>query len=139
MTAYRLKGASGAVINQSWTLGPRTLIGSGPDCDIRIENNGIAQQHAELIVTESEIVLSRLEPGAALFVNGKSVTDTWLSSGDEVRIADCRWVLQAPGLKPKKILTREAIRRRRSLIPWLLVGGLIAAGTLAWWLGYLPF
>ena len=48
MSTYRLKGASGAVINQAFTLGTKTLIGSADDCDLRIENNGIEPRHAEI-------------------------------------------------------------------------------------------
>ena len=42
MSIYRLKGASGAVINQSHTLGEKTLIGRADDCDLRIDQDGVA-------------------------------------------------------------------------------------------------
>jgi len=36
LSIYRLKGASGAVINQSHVLGKRTVIGRADDCDLRV-------------------------------------------------------------------------------------------------------
>ena len=37
MSSYRLKGASGAVINQSFTIGEQTVIGRADDCDLRLD------------------------------------------------------------------------------------------------------
>ena len=62
-----------------------------------------------------------------------------LASGDEIRIGNCRWVLQAPGLRPEKVLTAEAVKPQRSYLPWLVVGGLLAAAAASWYLGLLSF
>ena len=62
-----------------------------------------------------------------------------MTSGDEIRIANCRFVLQAPGLRPDKVLTAEATRPRRAYLPWLIVGGLLAAAAAAWYSGLLSF
>jgi phosphohistidine phosphatase SixA len=72
-------------------------------------------------------------------LNGEAVEHAILASGDEIRIANCRWVLQAPGLRPEKVLTSEAVRTRRSYVPWLITAGLLAAAGLAWYQGLLPF
>ena len=56
-----------------------------------------------------------------------------------LQIANCRFVLQAPGLKPSKVLTAEALRPRRSYVPWLIVAALLTAATLAWYTGLLSF
>ena len=49
MSTYRLKGASGAVINQSYTLGARTVIGRADECDLRLDQEDVAARHAEII------------------------------------------------------------------------------------------
>ena len=72
-------------------------------------------------------------------MNGEAVQSASLGSGDEIRIANCRFVLQAPGLRPEKVLTEEAVARRRGWIPWLIAGGLVAAATAAWFAGLLTF
>lgn len=139
MSTYRLKGASGAVINQAFTLSAKTSIGSGPDCDLRVESEGIAPRHAEIIEENGALLLKNLDSSAKTLLNGEAVSEVLLSSGDEIRIANCRWVLQAPGLRPERVLTGQAVQAKRSYLPWLIAGALVAAGALAWYRGWLPF
>jgi hypothetical protein len=139
MSAYRLKGASGAVINQVFTLGDRTLIGSGKDCDISTSPDDVEKHHAEVTLQDGALILHNLGAQGATLLNGEPVEQASLVSGDEIRIANCRWVLQAPGLRPQKVLTDEAIVRQRNWIPWLIVAGLLAAAALAWQRGMMPF
>ena len=139
MSTYRLKGASGAVINQSFTLGDRTLIGSAEDCDVRIDSDGAGRQHAEIIEEDGSLILRNLASPGATLLNGEPVEQASLGSGDEIRIANCRWVLQAPGLRPQKVLTSEAVQPKRSYLLWLIVAGLLAAAAMAWQRGWLPF
>jgi predicted component of type VI protein secretion system len=139
MSSYRLKGASGAVINQSFTLGERTVVGRADDCDLRLDQDGVANRHVEILASEGRLVLRRLDPSAEVLLNGRAVETAELASGDEVRVANCRFVLQAPGLRPAKVLTSEAVSRRRGYLPWLIVGLLLAAAGAAWYAGFLTF
>jgi len=140
MSIYRLKGASGAVINQSHTLGDRTVIGRADDCDLRVDQDGVAPHHAEISDDgQGGLTLANLAERGETMLNGETVQKASLASGDEIRIASCRWVLQAPGLRPDRVLTAEAVGRRRGWIPWAVVAALLAAGGAAWYLGYLPF
>lgn len=140
MTIFRLKGASGAVINQSHALGARTLIGRADDCDLRVDQDGVAGRHAEVVEDgQGGLTLNHLADGYETALNGEAVQSAALASGDEIRIANCRWVLQAPGLRPEKVLTEQAVARRRGWIPWAIVAGLLAAGAAAWYFGLLPF
>ncbi len=139
MSTYRLKGASGAVINQSFTLRDRTLIGSAEDCDVRIDNDGAAMQHAEIIEEDGSLILRNLASPGATLLNGEPVEQASLGSGDEIRIANCRWVLQAPGLRPQKVLTSDAVQPQRNWVLWLIVASLLAAAILAWQRGWLPW
>lgn len=137
MSTYRLKGASGVVINQSFILGDRTLIGSAEECNVRIDSDAVEKQHAEIIEQDGALILRNLAPPGATLLNGQPVEQASLDSGDEIRIANCRWVLQAPGLRPPKVLTRDAVQAQRSWLLWLIVGVLFAAATLAWQSGWL--
>jgi hypothetical protein len=140
MSTYRLKGASGAVINQSFTLGERTLIGRADDCDLRVDQDGVQGRHAEIIQeSEGGLTLAHLAGDGETRLNGEPVQTASLASGDEIRIANCRWVLQAPGLRPEKVLTDQATRARRSHLPWLIPLLLVSAGAAAWYHGLLPF
>jgi predicted component of type VI protein secretion system len=140
MSIYRLKGASGAVINQSFTLGDRTVIGRADDCDLRLDQEGVAPRHAAIVLdSDGRLQLQDLDSGAETLLNGQAVRSAQLASGDEIRIANCRFVLQAPGLRPEKVLTPAATRPRRGYLPWLIVGGLLAAAAGAWYAGLLSF
>jgi len=140
MSIYRLKGASGPVINQAFRLNPVTVIGSAEECDLRIEAEGVAARHAEIREIEAGgLMLSNLDPDFETLLNGERVKNTGLASGDELRIGNCRWVLQAPGLRPEKVLTGAAIETKRSYMPWLITALLLAAAGLAWSRGWLPF
>jgi len=139
MGTYRLKGASGAVANQAFALGAKTVIGSAEDCDLRVESDGVEPRHAEITGEQDALLLKNLASQAETLLNGEAVDQASLASGDEIRIANCRWVLQAPGLRPQKVLTGIAVRPRRSYLPWLIVGGLLAAAVLSWQRGWLPF
>ncbi len=140
MSTFRLKGASGPVINQSFTLGKRTVVGRADDCDVRLDQPGIAAHHAEILANDGgSLALRRLDPAAELLLNGQAVETAELSSGDEIRLAGCRFVLQAPGLRPTRVLTEEAVGRRRSWLPWLVVAVLLAAAVAAWYTGLLSF
>ena len=59
-----------------------------------------------------------------------------LGGGDEIRIGTQRLILQAPGLRPERVLTDEAARPRRSPWPWLLAAGAAAAAGAGWYLGW---
>ena len=140
MNTYRLKGASGAVINQAFTLERTTSIGRAEDCELRINADGVASRHAEIHEAEDgALIIRNLDPSFETLLNGDAVDEASLASGDEIRIANCRWVLQAPGLRPEKVLTAEAVRSQRSYLPWLIVGGLLAAAAASWQRGLLPF
>jgi predicted component of type VI protein secretion system len=139
MGTYRLKGASGAFINQSFALGARTVIGRADDCDLRLDQDGVAARHAEISEAEGGLVLSRLDPAGEVLLNGQAVERAGLSSGDEIRIANCRFVLQAPGLRPQTVLTPAAVRPQRRYLPWLIVAALLAAAGGAWYAGLLQF
>jgi len=140
VSIYRLKGASGAVINQSHTLGERTLIGRADDCDLRVDQEDVAPHHAEVLDDgRGGLMLRHLAEKNQTLLNGEAVDQAGLASGDEIRIANCRWVLQAPGLRPEKVLTEHAVAKRRGYIPWLIAAGLLAAAGAAWYAGLLNF
>ena len=140
MSIYRLKGASGTVINQSFTLGQRTLIGRADDCDLRIDQDGVSGHHAEILDQgKGGLRLNHLADEGETLLNGEVVASAGLGSGDEIRIVNCRWVLQAPGLRPEKVLTEKAVSSKRSWIPWVIVTGLLGAAAAAWYFGLLPF
>jgi len=141
MNTYRLKGASGKVAGQTKALGQLTSLGSDIGCDLVIEDEKVSPRQAEIrLEADGGLRLVQLDEAFPTLLNGKPVTDSLLKSGDEIRLGTCRWVLQAPGLRPEKVLTEDAVKRGFNLLPWLLAGGIAAAAlAAAWQQGWLTF
>lgn len=140
MNTYRLKGASGKVAGLNHALAERTRIGRGSTCELRVEDAQLAEEQAEILLqADGSLRLRKLGDRGEVLLNGQAVSDALLNSGDEIRVGSCRWVLQAPGLRPEKVLTAKAVKQRSSAWPWLIATALLAAAALAWQRGWLPF
>ena len=126
---YRLKSASGPQTGQTFELGERTLLGSGEGADVRLD--ALEAEHARIDRRDGGLVLEAI--GKAR-VNGENVETIALQSGDEIQFGTCRFVLQAPGLKPARVLDKV---EPKPGINWkaALVAGLTAlgGGVAAWW------
>lgn len=138
MATYRLKGTAGALMNQTFVLEQRLLIGRADDCDLRIDDDALAPHHAEItLVGDGQVLLRDLGSDSGSRVNGQAVTETALYSGDEIQVARSRFMLQAPGLRPERVLTTAATEPRRAAWPWLLPLAFGLAAALAWQQGLL--
>lgn len=137
MSRYRLKGTAGPVINQVFELGERLALGAQPDCDVRLEGAGDAR--AELVVGDDGQV--RLQVfGEPVLVNGKDSPGQDLKSGDELRLGRNAFLVQAPGLRPERVLDEASASPGRSRAVWIAVGVLAVlglAGLVAWQRGWL--
>lgn len=140
MHTYRLKGASGKVANQAFGLSGKTVVGRAAGCDLVVDDESIAPRHVEILLNPAgEMELRSLDSNFATHVNGSPVNQVMLSSGDEIRLGNCRWVLQAPGLRPAKVLSGAALEQRQNHWRWLLAIAVLAAAALAWQRGWLVF
>jgi hypothetical protein len=138
MSLYKLKGTSGSVINQSFPFGESIVLGSSADCDVQLDEPGVAARHAEIrLIDGQSLLLKDLDSGTGTLLNGERVTEALLGSGDEIRIGTCRWMLQAPGLRPERILTADVIKKptrrwQRILIWTSLLTATAAVAVLKW-------
>lgn len=128
MSLYKLKGTSGSLINQSFPFGDLIVLGSSEDCDVRINEPGISPRHAEIRLTgEKTLQLKDLGSETGTLLNGERVSETTLGSGDEIRIGTCRLMLQAPGLRPERLLTADVVRQPPRRWPRVLAWSVVAA------------
>jgi len=138
MSVYKLKGTSGSVMNRSFPFGESLLLGSSADCDVQIDEPGIAPRHAEIHLVDGKLLLLKdLGSESGTLLNGDPVGETMLGSGDEIRIGSCRWMLQAPGLRPDRVLTADVAKSRnrrwpRKLVWTSLLLGAVAVAVLKW-------
>ena len=126
---FRLKGASGALTGKHFDIGDSLTIGSADQADIR--HPGLQPRHAIIRVEDGGLIL---EAEGAVEINGEQTTRQGLESGDEIRVDTLRFVLQAPGLKPVRVL-EEVSGESRSGRVWAVAGGLAiaVAAAAAWW------
>jgi hypothetical protein len=129
MSHYKLKGTSGKVINQSFPFRESIVLGSAGDCDVVLDEPDVAARHAEIRLTDGGLLLKGLESAGGTLLNGEPVSEAALASGDEIRIGTCRWMLQAPGLRPERVLTTGAVQKRSRLWPRVLVWTTLAAAA----------
>jgi predicted component of type VI protein secretion system len=138
MSHYKLKGTSGSVINRSFPFAESIVLGSSADCDVQLDEPGVSPRHAEIrLVDGRSLRLKDLGSETGTLLNGERVIETLLGSGDEIRIGSCRWMLQAPGLRPERVLTADVIKRpgrdwARILVWTSLLASAAAAAVLKW-------
>jgi len=139
MSQFRLKGTSGSVINRSFPVVKAVVIGAAEDCDIRVDEPGVAARQAEVRLNgDGSLLLTDLADNRATVLNGESVRKQELNTGDEIRIGTCRWLLQAPGLRPRRVLSPAAARTSGMdwvrVFAWTLVVALAGAvAVLRFW------
>ena len=124
---FRLKAASGPHTGQTFDLAETdTAIGSAGGADIAID--GLLEQHAR-ITFDGEVLM--LEATDQAWVNGEPVSRQPLKSGDEIRLGEHRFVLQAPGLRPPSVLREVDERQKISPWTWVAIAAVAAGGFIA--------
>jgi len=133
LSHYRLKGTAGPLLNRTFPLGERLSIGQSADCDVQLEGLAAPGPAAELRIEGQQVLLVALNPSQSVFVNGEPADRRPLLSGDELRIGACRFILQAPGRRPERVLEPAAPRGRAAWLRWVLLALLLAALVLLGW------
>ena len=123
---FRLKAASGPHTGKTFDLSEDTAIGSADSADIRID--GLADAHARIIFDGQTLTLESAEES---FVNGQLAPRRALQSGDEIRLGEHRFVLQAPGLRPPSVLQQTRPRPTISPWTWVAMGAVAVSGFAA--------
>lgn len=136
MSAWRLKGTAGPLVNRSFPLADVLWIWLDGQGVLQIADTAPAAPLARLLLDEGR--QPRLESLArvdGLQRNGVDWSGGVLELGDEIRIGTQRFLLQAPGLRPERVLAPQA--RVDELRVWLWLGILaaVAAAAISWWLG----
>lgn len=73
------------------------LVGSGPDCQLRLGDDGIALRHCRLRLDGDAVHIERIAPAPALVVNGEVVDAARLEDGASVTIGSFQFELRDTG------------------------------------------
>lgn len=92
---FLLRGAAGAHAGRLVPIYGRLLIGRGAECDLVLEEAGIADQHAVLKTLSEGLFLRDLGSPKGSFVNGKRVRDSELRHGDQLEFEQVRFLVQS--------------------------------------------
>lgn len=142
-----LRGVGGQYHGRSFTLERPRIIGRGVEADIRIDDPAFAERHARIEVQGGNVLLRSLPGAEPSVVNGESVRDAVLRTGDQIVFdAHQRFVVEAPGRPniPHDAMAPElpddidfaqasATRNRNTArrLPWLLLAALLLAGAIS--------
>lgn len=143
-----LRGVGGQYHGRSFTLDRPRLVGSGVECDIRIDDPAFADRHARIEPYGDFVLLRDLGDAEGSIVNGEPVRDAVLHVGDQVVFdAHQRFVIESPGHPantrdalapvveeepavaehPRPATLPQTARR----LPWLLLAALLIAAGLS--------
>jgi hypothetical protein len=65
---------------------PVTVVGRGPDADLRLHDTGVSRAHAELRLEGGGVRLADMRSTNGTLLNGQSVTSALLSDGDRIQV-----------------------------------------------------
>ena len=96
-----LRGTAGAYHGRTFSLQDALTIGRAADADVRLDEAGMADQHARLEQQGDRVLLRDLGAQDGAVVNGVSLRSAVLHPGDQIAFFQHRFVLEAPGLPPR--------------------------------------
>jgi hypothetical protein len=120
---FVLRGVSGEGFGRSHPLLGPTVVGRAPDCNLRLDANGLSRQHARLVLTAGGVQVEDLGSTNGTFINGKRVQRGIAVAGDEIGFDQLRFRLTAPGKQEPVAVAASATDKPRARIsPWWWVG-----------------
>jgi pSer/pThr/pTyr-binding forkhead associated (FHA) protein len=130
--------ASGQMIGQMFRLatGNSWLIGSDPECVIRLTDQGVSGKHAKLIREEKRWKVHDMFSANHTFVNDKRTNMSYLNSGDRVRFGpvECKFDLggkRAGGQKGGRAQSSRQILLRSTVVFVIVL--VVALAAFMWW------
>src|SRR5262245_9016846 len=77
----------GRAVGESFTLErEETVIGRGPECDIRLEDEGISRRHCKVVRSDGEWVVMDLHSTNGTYQNGERIQVLTLTDGMKVHV-----------------------------------------------------
>lgn len=96
-----LRGTAGAYHGRTFSLQDPLVIGRGAAADVRLDEPALADQHVRLEQLSDRVLMRDLGARDGVLVNGIPLRNAVLHPGDQIVVAQHRFVLEAPGLPPR--------------------------------------
>ncbi|HVX97407.1 MAG TPA: FHA domain-containing protein [Polyangia bacterium] len=71
----------------------RTIVGRSPDANVRLRDDGVSREHAELRVAGGRVTVKDLGSTNGTFVNGMRIEDRELRDGDQLTVGEATLLL----------------------------------------------
>lgn len=130
---YVLRGVSGEGFGRNYPLLGPTVVGRAPECNLRLDADGLSRQHARLVLTNDGIQVEDLGSTNGTFINGKRVQRGFATPGDEIGFDQLRFHVAAPGRQEPAAVNAPVKAARKRISPWRWVA-LAAVGLAAIWI-----
>jgi len=134
---YVLRGVSGKLFGRTFPVVGMLTVGRGPECTLRLDEDGVSRQHARLVPTEEGVQVEDTGSTNGCFVNGRRIAQPTIARpGDEIGFDTLRLRLIAPGQGDAAVpLATAAALPRRSISIWLWLAVIAAALAIVWVIG----
>ena len=90
------------VATGSWLSGQRfpltahTVLGRDTSCDITIAGTHLSRQHAELVISQNNLLVRDLNSSNGTYVNDQQITESQLKPGDKIRFDVLEFIIHGP-------------------------------------------
>lgn len=105
-----LRGLSGPQFGKLVSVRGKLVVGSGPEADLVLDEQGLAPRQASIETAGDSIYLRGLNGEWSGWVNGVKVRDAIVHAGDQIVFGRNRFVVEAPGLRPREETPAESGR-----------------------------
>jgi two-component system response regulator HydG len=89
----------------------RILVGTGPACDLKLEDREVSRRHVSLEITQQGLRVVDLGSTNGTTVNGVAVRDAFAKPGDVVKVASTTLRIEAGGPRAVKLPTETGFGR----------------------------
>lgn len=108
-TGWALKALHPALNNRVYSLKENNLLGRSSECDITLGAAHLSRRHARLDIVDGILYVKDLGSANGTFVNGKSVRESRVRRGDELRFDTVAFGVIGPPDEFAKTSVRKAV------------------------------
>ncbi len=107
---WAIRILTGPQSGKTFVLKPgANLIGRGPECDIKLQSQGISKRHAEIYAFEDKVVLSDKNSSNGTFANGVKVKSHQVQKGDKLAVHDIVFAIVSSKISAYELNQRQAV------------------------------
>lgn len=132
---YVLRGVSGSTFGKTFPLYGSMVIGRHRDCDLSVDEEEVSRRHARIVLGPDGLTVEDLGSSNGTYVNSKRVQSGPLAPGDELRIDNLRFLIQAPGMDTRLADQSAVVVEGSPVTKWVVMATalltLVVAGFFA--------